>query len=151
GSVLLLLISSIIFGLLAYLVMYPFLRGKRTRYLHEDFEMLKLETVRSDDNESLPPRLSAILQASILILLTWNLAVLPREARRYASEVKLNNVLDLGIARTISQITDPNDVIATNAIGALGWIADRKIFDIEGLVSATATMNRSKYGKEEGL
>lgn len=56
----------------------------------------------------------------------------------YAARVKNINDLEVSTARWIARVTSPDARIATNDIGAIGYLSGRFIIDTEGLVTPEA-------------
>ena len=71
-----------------------------------------------------------LISAGVILLVFWFLG-----AQAFARDVGFIESEMVVAANWISQNTDPNDLIATHDIGALGYFGDRRIIDLAGLVS----------------
>ncbi len=104
-----------------------------------------------EEGPQLPEPMIRILRAALLIALAWNLTELPRTANDFGANVREMNTQHLGLAKTIASITAPTDVIATNSIGAIGWMSDRRVIDISGHLTKGPNENARTLGPERGL
>ena len=128
--------------------------GTRT-YLHDPREFDRL-TVQSEESanrseENIPQPIVRVLRGLLLLLLAWNVAMLVPNAREYGIAVSRENRGPIALAHQIGEITPPTSTIATNAIGALGYFSDRKIFDIDGRLQSEVVTRRKLLGTDLGL
>jgi hypothetical protein len=116
---------------------------KLRRYAIDPSEFDKIqyrESSSSKDNagftdEPTAPHVIIVMRAILIITLCWHIAELPFTAVRYSASVLKQNEENVASAKALALLSDPNDIIATNAIGAFGWFSGRTIYDTEGLTS----------------
>lgn len=95
--------------------------------------------------DDLPVHYIKVLQGVLLILLAWPIAMIPISAHVFGTEVRLTNDVNVATARWINGVTSPQDIIASNEVGALGWFTTRKIVDTRGY------LNPKPYTSEQVL
>lgn len=125
-----------IFSFLAY--RHAGMRIFKPEMPHEVQEAERNEMTFHRDDAGLDSNLSEpaikTLRGMLLMALAWNLAVLPGTAHIFANEVRSENTRDVRMARVIASKTQPTDMIATNAPGAIGYFSERRVLDLSGSV-----------------
>jgi hypothetical protein len=112
---------------------------------------MSFEPHDGDEESKLSEPMVRVLRATLLIMLAWNLTELPRAANDFADSVREMNNEHLALARVIANVTAPTDVIATNSIGAIGWLADRRVIDLSGHLTKEPNYNARTLGQELGM
>ena len=105
----------------------------------------------TEEESKLPEPMIRILRAALLVALAWNITELPRTANDFGANVRDMNTHNLALAQTIASVTAPTDVIATNSIGAIGWLSGRRVIDISGHLTKGPNDNARMFGAEKGL
>ncbi len=131
-------------------------KGKGTRkYAHDpaEFDGVTFSVVSETEDiaEAYSKQTKKILHGVLIIALAWNLALLIPFARDYAQHVKANREGSLALAGLSAEITSPGSTIATDAIGAMGYLSERTIVDVEGRLPGVMLQLRRKSGEWQGL
>ena len=77
-------------------------------------------------DEELREILQVLLHQYGYDFLNYTSASLKRRISHFMDTMRINNIYDLGVARAISQITEPNAFISTPSPGAIEWAANRR-------------------------
>jgi hypothetical protein len=94
-----------------------------------------LASERYRDFQSKPRRLGFVAGAAIVA----GLMTFVPKGGLYANNVRNVNEADVAAGRYLGEITHPQETIAANDIGAIGYYSEREIFDLKGLVSPVIT------------
>ncbi|MDP4200059.1 MAG: glycosyltransferase family 39 protein [Bacteroidota bacterium] len=86
-----------------------------------------------------------VLRGVLLIALAANMALLPHVAHKFGHDVQLANTTEVKMARVIASMTQPNDIIATNAPGAMGFFSERRVLDLSGTLMPMDDFSSAKY------
>jgi hypothetical protein len=111
---------------------------ERSRYTYSSHD-------ETDGDRAMPSTIKHILRGVLLLSLTWNLTELPRAANDYGQDIRTMRS-ELAFAGAVSQVTQPSDLIAADKIGALGWSAERRIYDLQGRLTNEPSYNRRMLG-----
>jgi hypothetical protein len=71
----------------------------------------------------------------LLCVLAASLARQPAVATEYAKNVRDTTEMHVGIGRWVRDNTPPDALLAVNDVGAIGVISDRRVLDLQGLVT----------------
>lgn len=93
------------------------------------------------DDTHLPAHAVRVLRGALLISMAWNLAMLPVSAKEFSEQVFRVNTSNIVMARTIATMTQPTDVIASDAIGTLGYFSERRVVDVRDTLSEAQKPN----------
>jgi hypothetical protein len=76
------------------------------------------------------------LRGMLMIALAWPIASLAGDAKDFAESIRTENTTEVAMARAIASVTPPEDAVASNEIGAIGYFAERRVVDLSGQLSA---------------
>ncbi len=131
----------------------PFKRDIPLFVSEEERRDIKFEIVQEDDEHeiAMSDHVIRLLRGVLLIALVWNITSIIRAGSEFGEEVRLQNAIVSAMSKSIMERTQPDDVIASNEIGAIGFATSRKILDTEGNISIESNHNQRTYGKAGGL
>jgi hypothetical protein len=99
-----------------------------------------LERVSALVSRARPERALAVIAAAILI---WQGVYVTHKASLYALNVQNINFMQRRLGEMAAVVTKPEDRIAVNDIGAIGYFSRRRVVDLMGLVTPLEPLPRA--------